>query len=272
VRLNLGSDIQAIKSLWEYRKFILGMAEREFRARYLGSVLGCLWALINPLGMVLIYTTIFSRIMRARMPGIDDPLVYSFFLCVGIFSWIYFTEVVTRSQVIFIENANLMKKSQFPRICLPAVVLLSATINFSILFGLFLSVLAVTGRFPGWAILGFIPLLALQQAFAIGLGLLLGTLNVFFRDIGQAMGLILQLWFWLTPIVYPLTILGETAQNLILSWNPLAALVLAYQKIIISGAVPDWSHFGLHLVGAMLLLLVGYKVFQRLSGEMVDEL
>lgn len=195
------------RSLRSYRGFIFGSVKREFQTRYRNSLFGALWTVLNPLSMIVVYTVIFSQIMRARLPGVEDGLAYSVYLCAGLLTWGLFAEITTRSQSMFLENANLLKKISFPRICLPVITLLNAGVNFAIILGLFFGFLLISGRLPGMALLALIPLLMLQVLFAAGLGMLLGVLNVFFRDVGQMFGICLQFWFWLTPIVYPLSIL-----------------------------------------------------------------
>lgn len=259
-------------SIWAYRGFIVGMVGREFRSRYLGSLLGSAWAILNPMAMIIVYTVIFSKVMGARLAGAsDDSMAYGIFLCAGLLSWNYFSEVLGRCQTIFIEQANLIKKLDFPRITLPVIILISSTINFFIIFGIFIMFLLLSGRFPGWVLLGYFPLLIVQQALALGLGIFLGTLNVFFRDIGQLVGIILQFWFWFTPIVYPITILPDKIQN-ILSYNPLTKLITGYQQAIVYKTFPSWAAYKIHLLGAMLLLVIGFWVFTRLSKDIVDEL
>jgi lipopolysaccharide transport system permease protein len=221
--------------------------------------------------MIAIYTVIFSQVMHARLPGLDDNFAYSIYLCAGVLPWTYFTEVLGRSLTLFLENAALLKKVSFPRISLPVILLLSSTVNFAIIFGLFLVVLAVTGRFPGWVVVAMIPLLGLQQAFALGLGMLLGVLNVFFRDVAHLVGVALQFWFWLTPIVYSTTLLSERARE-VFAWNPMAQIVGAYQQILVAGAWPVWSQFYLHAAGAALVLVLAFVAFDRLADDMVDEL
>ena len=247
------------------------MVSRQFRARYLQSLLGSAWALLNPAAMIAIYTVIFSQVMRARLPGVDDTFSYSIYVCAGLLPWTYFSELVGRSLTVFLDHAGLLKKVSFPRSSLPLIVLLSSTVNFAILFGLFLVVLAAVGRFPGWVVLALVPLLVLQQAFALGLGTVLGVLNVFFRDVAQLVGVALQFWFWLTPIVYSPAILPEWARGAV-AWNPMTQLVGAYQQILVAGVAPAWWTLRLHAVGAGLALALAVLVFDRLSGEMVDEL
>jgi lipopolysaccharide transport system permease protein len=155
---------------------------------------------------------------------------------------------------------------------LPLIVILSASVNFAIIFGLFLLFLAVTGSFPGWSVLAMVPVLIIQVAFSVGLGITLGVLNVFFRDVGQFFGIFLQFWFWLTPIVYPASVLPESLQRVLPTWNPMAPIIAAYQGIFVTGQWPDWSTLKMPAVVALVLCAFGLRLFRRRAGEMVDEL
>lgn len=260
-----------LSSLWHYRGFVLGSVQREFQSRYRNSLLGALWTIINPLAMIIVYTVIFSRLMQARLPGVDNDLGYGIYLCAGLLTWGLFAEILGRGQAVFLEHANLLKKLSFPRICLPLVVVLNALLNFAIIFGLFLGFLIVTGNFPGWVVLGMLPVLLVQVVFAVGLGIILGVLNVFFRDVGQMTGIVLQFWFWFTPIIYPPTILPEGIAEL-LRWNPMVPLIQAYQGIFVNAAWPQWQSLWPMAVISVLLCLVALSLFRKRSGEMVDEL
>ncbi|MFM9381085.1 ABC transporter permease [Pseudomonas sp. UV AK001] len=259
------------RSLQGYRGFILGSVQREFQSRYRNSLLGALWPVFNPLSMIIVYTVIFSHIMRARLPGVDDSMAYSVYLCAGLLAWGLFSEITLRSQTMFLDNANLLKKISFPRICLPVIVLCNAAINFAIIIGLFLGFLLITGRWPGMALLALIPLIALQMLFCAGLGMILGVLNVFFRDVGQLFAICLQFWFWLTPIVYPMSILPEWVQRL-LQLNPLTNLIGSYQNLFLYGQWPVWSSLLPVFIATLGMCLIGLRLFRRRVGEMVDEL
>jgi len=258
-------------ALIRYRGFVFGSVKREFQTRYRTSMLGALWLILQPLAMIVVYTVIFAEVMRSRMPGVESTFGYSIYLCAGTLTWGLFAEIVSRSQGVFIDNANLMKKLSFPRIALPVIVTLSALMNFAIIFTLFTIFLLVTGNFPGLPFLGLIPLLVIQIIFSIGLGMTLGVLNVFFRDVGQFMTIFMQFWFWFTPIVYPWHILPASARPLI-KINPMAQLILGYQTILVDRKWPDWTSLAPVVVVGFLLCMLGFYLFRRHSAEMVDEL
>lgn len=260
-----------LRALWAYRGFILGSVKREFQSRYQNSLLGAAWTILNPLAMIVVYTVIFSQVMKARLPGVESTFAYSIYLCAGLLTWGLFAEIASRAQGVFLENANLLKKLNFPRMSLPVTVVTNAVLNFAIVFSLFTVFLLATGNFPGWAYLALVPVLGLLVLFAIGLGVTLGILNVFFRDVGQFFTIFLQFWFWLTPIVYPATILPERVQGW-LGFNPMARVIGACQDILVHGRWPDWWRLFPVLVLGLLLCAFALRLFRRHSGELVDEL
>ncbi len=259
------------RPVWRYRGFILGNVKREFQSKYRNSLLGAAWTVLNPLAMILVYTVVFSQVMKARIPNINNTFAYGIYLCAGVLTWGYFAEIVGRAQNVFLENANLLKKLSFPRLCLPVIIVANATINFAIVFGLFTLFLLVTGSFPGWPYLGLIPILGIMILFSIGLGISLGVLNVFFRDVGQFFGIVLQFWFWFTPIVYNESILPERAKQM-LEFNPMSAIVVACQHILLNRQWPDWSQLWFVTLLAVVFCTSALYLFRRHAGEMVDEL
>ena len=260
-----------VRALWAYRAFIIGSVQREFQSKYRNSLLGAAWTVLNPLAMIVVYTVIFAQVMRAKLPGIDSTFAYSIYLCAGVLTWGLFAEIIGRAQNMFLDHANLLKKLSFPRLCLPVTVVANASLNFAIVFALFTVFLVITGNFPGWAYLGLLPVLAIQIAFAIGLGISLGVLNVFFRDVGQFFGIFLQFWFWLTPIVYPASILPESMRPM-MAYNPMATLTAAYQTILVTGQWPNWQTLWPVALLSLLLCAMGFRLFKTHAGEMVDEL
>ena len=261
-----------LRALWAYRGFVWSSVRREFDARYRESLLGAFWSVANPLAMIVIYTVVFGQLMRPTLPGHEGtPFAFGIYLCAGLITWGLFAEMLSRLNNVFLDNGNLIKKSNFPRICLPAIVAVSALINFAIIFAVYLVFLLAIGHWPGWALLALLPLLALQVLFALGLGVLLGTLNVFFRDVGQFTGVLLQFWFWLTPIVYTLPALPEGLRGA-LQYNPLQPLMAAYQTVFLARAVPEAAPLLPLAAFTALILAASARFFLARVGELVDEL
>jgi len=263
--------VSSLHHVWAYRSFILGCIQREFQLKYQNTLLSGLWVILNPLAMILIYMVIFSKIMLAKIPGIDSTFSYGIYLCSGLLAWNFFSEIVGRSQVMLLENANLLKKISFPKFCIPIIIIGSALINFGIVFSLFSIFLVFTGTFPGILYLGVISLVVVLIIFAIGIGSILAMLNVFFRDIGYFFGIFLQFWFWLTPIVYPITIIPEVFRPYI-QWNPMSIVIGGFHQIFIVNRQPDWQNLTIVLLISVFLCYVSYRLFRKHSSEIMDEL
>ncbi|WAT03616.1 ABC transporter permease [Rouxiella badensis] len=258
-------------AIYRYRGFIISSVKRDFQSRYQTSMLGALWLVLQPLAMILVYTLVFSQVMRARMPGEAGPFAYSIYLCSGVLTWALFTEILDKSQNVFLGNANLIKKLSFPKICLPITVILSAVLNFLIIFTLFILFLVFTGNFPNMLFFAVIPLLCVQLIFSVGLGMIFGVMNVFFRDVGQFVTVLLQFWFWFTPVVYVLNSLPEWARH-ILMYNPMARLMACYQSIFAYHKMPDWYSLWPVLLLGIIFCALGMRLFKKHSADMVDEL
>ncbi len=261
----------SLKAVWDFRGFVFGSVRRDYQLRYRGTMLGIAWTVLQPLAMILIYTVVFSQVMKTKLHGVEGDFAYSIYLCAGIIAWGLFAEIIQRSQSVFLDNANLLKKLSFPRLTLPVIVVATALLNFSIVFGLFLGFLLITGSFPGIAILAMIPLLAVQLLFAVGIGVTLGVLNVFFRDAGQLSGLLLQFWFWATPVAYPASILPEWLRPW-MNLNPMYHLIQGYQNIFVANLLPDWKNLALLALFSIGLAMYAINLFRRHAGEIVDEL
>lgn len=262
---------ESLKAAWAFRGFVIGSVRREFQLRYRGTMLGVAWTILQPLAMILIYTVIFSQIMKAKLPGVPGDFSYSIYLCAGVITWGLFAEIIQRSQSVFLDNANLLKKLTFPPLTLPLIVVVTALLNFTIIFTLFLVFLLLTDNLPGLAIISLIPLLSVQVLFAVGLGVMFGVLNVFFRDVGQLSGLLLQFWFWATPIVYPASVLPDWSQPW-MALNPMYHLMQGYQDIFVANQWPGWQPLGLVAFLSLAIAFFSIGLFRRHVDEMVDEL
>lgn len=265
------STVRALSRTWGVRDYIVASVKRDFVARYLGTQLGWFWAVAQPLALIAIYTLIFAQIMRPSLPGHDSPFAYSINLCAGIILWQLFSEILTRSVGVFVHNGNLLKKVNLPKPALPVIVALTSLTNFVLIAALFLGFLTLVGAWPGAAVLALIPVVAIVMAFALGLGVLLGTFNVFYRDVEHTVGLVLNFWFWLTPIVYPARALPDWLAAA-LEWNPMWPLVHFAQTVFLEHETPGWSGLLYPTVVAAVLVLVALRAFRALSADIVDEL
>lgn len=263
--------MQPLLETWHFRHFILGAVQREFQVRYTNAVLGGLWAIAQPLALIVVYTVVFSQVMRMKLPGMLDSFAFSIYLCAGVLTWGYFSEMVSRLLLVFTDNAQWLKKLRFPKQSLIAIVVLSASLNFAIIFSLFVGFLILTKHFPGWVFLALFPLFALQILLSIGLGVTLAIINVFFRDVGQFMAIALQFWFWLTPIVYPIAALPEYAQQIV-ALNPMTPLMGAYQDVLVYARAPNWIELLPLLLASLALIACALYLYRQHATDILDEL
>ncbi|MFZ3048096.1 MAG: ABC transporter permease [Desulfatirhabdiaceae bacterium] len=250
---------------------MISSVKREFQSRWTGTQFGPFWIVAHPLANILIFTVIFAQIMKPSLPNHSSRFAYSIYLCSGVLTWNLFAEMLGRSVNIFVENANLLKKIHFPKLCLPIIVVASNVMNFAIVMTIFMGFILIIGAFPGWVIFSALPVLLIQLAFTVGLGVLLATINVFYRDVHQTLQVVLQFWFWLTPIVYAPTTLPQTVSR-VMTLNPMWSFIRAYHGIFLEQMPPEWSSLVYPGVLTILFLFLGVLAFHKLQGEIVDEL
>jgi len=255
-----------------YRHFVVSSIRKDYRTRFARSKLGALWMIVHPLVNAAIFALVLAEVMSARLPGMaDDHLAYALHVTSGMLAWSLFSEVVTRCLGIFIESGDLLKKLYFPRICLPLIVTGIALLNNLLMYAAVLLIFAALGHVPGPAVL-LVPLLMLiPLALGLGLGLVLAVFNVFARDVGQVVPIVLQLAFWFTPIIYVPSMLPARLRPF-LGLNPMTPVVEAYQQAMVSGTVPHGTGLAWVAVLALALLAAALFMFRRASVELVDSL
>lgn len=259
-----------VSAAWSYRGFIATSVAAEFKSRLARSRLGMAWLVLQPLAQVIVFAAILSNVLAARLEGVSNSYAYAVYLLAGIACWTLFNEVILRCTTVFVDHGSLLRKMNFPRITLPAIAVGSSLVANVCLMAILVVAAGLLGFgvSPAWA---WLPVLMLvTTALAAGIGLLLGTLHVFVRDVGQVIAVVLQFWFWATPIVYPATIVPEGFHR-VLAANPVAPLVKSYQDVILYGRGPDASIW-LTVAVAVVFLLLALLVFRRASAELVDAL
>lgn len=261
--------------LYQYRALIKNLVIRDLKIRYKNSFFGVLWSLLNPLFMTLVFTIVFTLMLQR---GTED---YPVFFMVGYLPWSYLAASVSTSIDSIVGNASLVKKVYFPREVLPLAGVLSNLVNFLLsLIVLFALIFAFSIKLTT-AIL-MLPLIILAQTFfVLGLGFFLATANVFYRDTQHIMQVVMQAWFFLTPIFYPITTLPESVEILgvavnVQLWvrrlNPMASLVASYRDVLYRGAPTGWDFFLRTFVTCLAVLVIGYLIFCRFSPVFGEEI
>lgn len=252
-------------SLWSHRDLLFAWTFRIIRARYQQSVLGGLWAILQPAATVLIFSVIFTRIIPIDTRG----TAYVLFSFAAMVPWMFFSASISDMVNSLVENMNLVTKIYFPREILPLATLLARFVDF-LIAGCMLVLLMLYFRTPlfpaGWL---FLPMIVtIQAALALGLGLMGAALNVFYRDIKHVFTLALQLWFYASPIIYPVDRVPENMRT-IFFLNPMAGVISAYRDVLLYEQLPDKTLLYSGII-AVMVLLVGYWFFKRVEFQFAD--
>jgi ABC-type polysaccharide/polyol phosphate export permease len=255
--------------LTRYRALIQMLVVRELKARYRGSVLGYLWSFINPLLLLLIYSFVFTVVVPNRD---ERAQPYALFMFCGILPWTWFSSSILESSNVLISGGNLIKKVLFPAEVLPIVTVLANMVHF--FFGLPILVLfLVYYRRPldPLELLWFPVIVAVQLFVLLGLGLLAAALTVHFRDLKEILGNLLTLWFFSTPIIYPMSAVPEP-YRWIINLNPMTHLAISYQEVLFYiGPHGHWKWLLALLAGSIVTFFLGYFVFDRLRDSFAEE-
>jgi ABC-type polysaccharide/polyol phosphate export permease len=255
--------------LYRYRDLVWNLVARDLKVRYKNSVLGIVWSMLNPLGMMLVFTVVFTILI----PNNSIERFPIFVMC-GLLPWNWFSGSIIGSIYSVVNSAGLVKKVYFPREVLPISVVLSNLVHFLLALVVLFGMMIVTGSgLTRWILL--LPLLiAIQFVFTMGLGFFLSAVNVHFRDTAPIMDVLMLAWFFLTPVVYSTDLIPQTkiilgyeipVQRLAYILNPMASLIASYRVILYSGAPPDLGFLLRTVVTAIACLALGYMFFLRNS-------
>ena len=258
------------RQLLRYRALIRALVARELKARYRGSVLGFLWSFVNPLLLLLIYNFVFTKVMPGARGDELEP--YALFLFCALLPWTWFSSSLLESANVLIAGGNLIRKVMFPAEVLPIVTVLAGLVHYC----LGLVVLAAFFVYYGHPVVAtnlvWLPVVvAIQLALTLGLSLLIAALTVHFRDLRDLLQNLLTLWFFGTPIIYPLSRAPESARWL-LNLNPFTHLAVSYQDVLFRPEpFAGWRRLLVVGAGSVVVLIVGYAVFDRLRDTLAEE-
>lgn len=258
-------------SIWLYRSFIVGSIKREIVSAFARNKLGGVWSILNPLAQVLIYALILSNVLGSRMPNVNSKYAYAIYLMAGTLAWNLNSELINRGLNLFTSNAGVLKKISFPKIALPCIAIGTAVVNSFLLFVAIAVIFFILGQSFNANVLWIFPLTFVVVLFGISVGLIFGVINVFLRDIGQFIPILLQVWFWFTPVVYPASVIPQKYHQLML-FNPMYLIVEAYHSILFYGTRPNLHYMMYVGLFSLFLLSIALFLFKRSSAEMVDVL
>jgi ABC-type polysaccharide/polyol phosphate export permease len=277
------SVLTDVREIVSARELLGNLTRRELRGKYKGTALGWGWSLVNPLATTVIFTAVFSVIMKIEPPvGVDGLNNYALFLLCGLLTWNFLSGAISSGMGVLTGNANLIKKTYFPRRLLVVANILALFVTYAIEMG----VLAVFFLVVGVNVLPWIPgvflVMVLTAVLALGLSLLLSVVNVYFRDAAHFVAIALQIWFYLSPIIYPISLVESTrgtegwAGRLgiadLYQLNPVVGLVESTRDMWYHGTWPDAGALGYVLAVSLVALLVGNAVFGRLEVRLGEEL
>jgi len=255
-----------LKEIFSYREMVYSLVRQDLRGRYKGSVLGFLWTFLNPLLQLIVYTFVFSAIMQQN---IED---FYLFLFVAFVPWLFFSTSVSGGARAVINRQDLVKKIYFPRQILPLAFVTSNFINMLLSLVVVFLALVVSGRGIAWEKLFFlIPTMLVEYVFALGITMLTSALNVFFRDLEYILGIVTMAWMYLTPIMYPETIVPERYVTLF-NLNPITPIIRSYRSILYYKETPKLAELGGSFLIALIILGIGNAVFARVQKRFAEEL
>jgi len=265
----------SLVEVWQYRELLVNLTVRDLKVRYKNSVLGIAWSLLNPILMMLVFTLVYTVML-----GQSNRKDYAAFILCGLLPWNFFSASIMGGTGSIVANSYLIKKVYFPRVVLPTSILLSNLVNFLIALPIYFVLSWLLGvRFTPYVL--FLPIVIVtEMIFIEGVSLLLSSLNVFYRDVQQVMEVMILAWFFLTPVIWDAnslttsrTILGVEVpvQRLVYILNPMASIISAYRDILYYGRPIAWDFFLRTVITSLIVLVLGFFVFNRLKGRFAEE-
>jgi lipopolysaccharide transport system permease protein len=266
--------IRNLSELYQYRALLIALSMRELRARYRASVLGFLWTFLSPTLSMIVYWLVFQVVM-VRSGAMK---AFPYFIFCGLLPWIFFSSSVLGGTTSVSDRKDLLTKVRFPAQVLPATVVLTNLINLLLSVPLLVGLGLVFGVTPSWHLVLLVPVLLVQTFFTLAITYLLAALNVAFRDLQHIVASVIQLAFFLTPVLWPISqvpslfgLSPEQSRQLVGAVNPMAPLVAAWQEVFYNQQVPsDWQGIGIVAVESLIIMLISSAVFERRREEFAE--
>lgn len=253
-----------LPNLWRYRELLYFLTWRDVKVRYKQTLMGAAWVIVQPLLSMLLFTVLFNRLAGVKSGAMPYPL----FAYTGLLLWTFLSNAVTNSTNSLINNANLITKVFFPRMFIPAAAVGAGLVDLAVA-SLILIVMAVYfGAYPGWSLWLLPFFVVMTAALALAVGLLISALTVKYRDLRHALPFLIQAWMFMSPVIYPVTMVPERYRWLLLA-NPFTAVVEGFRAAVISAPV-DWRAVGISAAAIAVLLMLSVYVFRRIEDTFAD--
>jgi ABC-2 type transport system permease protein len=260
--------IADLRALVDRRELLADFAWRELRARYKGSLLGFAWNFVNPLLQLVVFWLLFGVVLRTRPVTASGEQPYAIFLFVGLLPWTFFASSLQQGASAILANGALVKKVRMPLQVLPAASVLSALANFLLSLLVLFAVLAIFGPRRPEGLVWLPALAALQIVMNLGFAYLLSALSVFFRDVQHILGILLLAWYFLTPVLFPVSLLdGRPQERFLLYLNPMTAPIVGYQRAMLDGLAPQWDALAYSAAIAVVVFVLGFAYFDRAKDD-----
>lgn len=256
-----------LTEFWQRRSLLWHMTVRHLRGQYKQSVLGYAWAFVNPLSQMLILSFVFSVILR--IPSQDVP--YPLFLLVGLVPWIFFSSTVSSATDSVVGAASLVTKVYFPREVLPTAAMLTKLVDLGFGILILIGLMVYFGHPPEWTAVWLPVLFFIHILFMLGLAFPLAALNVYFHDVRFLVGVVLLMWFYMTPVIYPVELVPDR-YRILFDLNPNSLFINAYRRVLLEGIGPGLDRVFLGTVIALLTFLIGYYLFKRMESGFADRI
>jgi len=257
--------VNRLKELFSYRELLYTLTAREIQIRYKQSVLGIAWAVLQPLTLMLMFTLIFSVLLEVD----SDDIPYPIFSYSALLPWTFFSNSLTRAIPSLEANAPLIKKIYFPREFFPLSSVGGAFMDFLIGAFILLGMIFYYDVSFTANMLYVVPILLIQIMFTLGVCFFASAINVYYRDVKHALPLLVQLWMYATPIIYPMSLVPDRLKTFYLL-NPMVGIIDGYRNVILEGVSPDLFYSGIAAAGAIILLVLGYFYFKRIEMSFAD--
>jgi len=254
-----------LKEIWKYRELFYFLTKRDIKVRYKQTILGGLWAIIQPVFTMIVFTFFFGKLAKVPSDGIPYPI----FVYAGLLPWTYFANALTASGNSLVGNANLITKVYFPRLIIPASASLAGLLDFIIAMIVLVALMIYYQFLPGINILLFPALVFLTLLCAVGVGAWLSALNVEYRDIRYAIPFLIQIWMFISPVIYPVSMVSKEYQWL-LALNPMGGLIKAYRACLLGHLSIDWRLLSISTVIILFLFFSGMYYFRRMEKTFAD--